>query len=705
MNKHQARDFLKDGNIRELLVQDLLDSLDKDDKTTPGQAFLSVCVKYLGLDTDIGIFTDGAGDGGIDFIEVGDESTSIVQSKSVEFEDRIDFDQTIGVSHIGDLARIRKLIETLDDIPTELNSLITSQLRDLRHILRSSTTPKDPYYITVHFCAQGSGFTPQAQEEFNKFDTTPIKLGDATVKITYQPIFLPDLLEMKWNETNTKWRTKKNEKKVQFNLDVCGKVINEPKSVVFFTRASQLVNIFNEIGYQLFDNNVRCEIRNSSVNKAIMQSALSHRGRIEFKHLNNGITIVCDGFSFIGPKGEPNGVRLNKPGVINGLQTVRTLANAVKVMAESDLIHFNKVCQVLVRVHTSNAVQDPKDMVKSTNNQNPMKPRNLRSNDQEQIALEKYFAEKLGWFYERKEGAWEAFSSDHRRWSTISKPPQDFISGKIKKRVDNELIAQSWLAFIGFSEQAVDQKRYLFSTDKTFYDLIFRHQTVQHGAKFNHSMKDAIEKESLQKTPTGEGLLIAYLAGQFAKRVIPSRKDNRIIAVKRLKLESKARAEQDLILEEDSQYQLGLMLRSMIFLFTEFFGYLMYASFNTGIHLKFSSLLRNRSLAKLHKTGDFEAVKQDYESKLIAKDDILLTTWELYQRCVEQMIYGKTWLAARRAAPNVSKFMYSSQTRDPLYKELHAANEFIAGPGLSRLWAVGMNESKGIEQYIRSTLS
>ena len=213
MNKQQAKDFLKDDNIRELLVKDLLDSLDEDDIATPDQAFLNVCVNYLGLDTDIGIFTDGSGDGGIDFIEVGDESTSIVQSKSVEFEDRIDFDQTIGISHIGDLDRIRKLIETLDNIPSELNSLITSQLRDLRHILRSSATPKDPYYITVYFCAQGSSFTSQAQEEFNMLETTPIKLGGATVDITFLPVFLPDLLEMKWDETNTKWKTKKNEKK------------------------------------------------------------------------------------------------------------------------------------------------------------------------------------------------------------------------------------------------------------------------------------------------------------------------------------------------------------------------------------------------------------------------------------------------------------------------------------------------------------
>src|SRR6266536_3323837 len=56
------------------------------------------------------------------------------------------------------------------------------------------------------------------------------------------------------------------------------------------------------------------------------------------------------------------------------------------------------------------AVADYKELVKSTNNQNPMQPRNLRSNDPEQVYYETLFAD-LNWFYERKEGAWKAYQS------------------------------------------------------------------------------------------------------------------------------------------------------------------------------------------------------------------------------------------------------------------------------------------------------
>ena len=82
---------------------------------------------------------------------------------------------------------------------------------------------------------------------------------------------------------------------------------------MFFAKASQLVDAYQEIGYQIFESNVRCEIKNSSVNKAIKASLRAHRGREEFKHLNNGITIICDSFKYIGSKQDTSAVRITAP--------------------------------------------------------------------------------------------------------------------------------------------------------------------------------------------------------------------------------------------------------------------------------------------------------------------------------------------------------------------------------------------------------
>ena len=60
-----------------------------------------------------------------------------------------------------------------------------------------------------------------------------------------------------------------------------------------------------------------------------------------------------------------------------------------------------------VKTHDS-SVSDISRMVRATNTQNPMQPRNLLSNNSEQVLFEKLFAE-LGWFYERKQRSNIAF--------------------------------------------------------------------------------------------------------------------------------------------------------------------------------------------------------------------------------------------------------------------------------------------------------
>jgi AIPR protein len=114
----------------------------------------------------------------------------------------------------------------------------------------------------------------------------------------------------------------------------------------------------------------------------------------------------------------------------------KSIHDAYDELNDKDKEHFATDCEVLVRLHTRQAVSDYKELVKSTNNQNPMQPRNLRSNDPEQVYFERLFAD-LNWFYERKEGAWKAFQSDSDLWGSLrGKKVSDFkISGRqCKKR-------------------------------------------------------------------------------------------------------------------------------------------------------------------------------------------------------------------------------------------------------------------------------
>jgi AIPR protein len=685
-------------------IQDDLIRIQEDSEVSADRAYLELCVRYLGFSLEQGVIADGKNDGGIDFLEYTPSGATILQAKSVDFTGRINPSTLAGVEHIADLPRIRNLFSSLDTIPKKMKASLRRAIVEIKSTILGGGTESDGFRIDVYFCFLGKGFTVAAQAEFDNLDSSVIEYGDQRIHVSYIPVFIPDLIEEKWRETNTKWSNSRNQRVEEFDFPICGSAIREAKSVIFFTKAAALVEAYREIGYQIFESNVRCEIKNSPVNKAIKSSIFSHRGRSEFKHLNNGTTIICDSFRIIGSTSSPTGFRVRHPGIINGLQTVKTIADAVGELNEKDNSHFKSNCEILVRLHAQNSVADYKDLVKSTNNQNPMKPRNLHSNDPEQKSYEKLFSD-FGWFYERKEGAWNAFSSDPRRWSTLpNKKPTDFKNGKLIKKVDNEEIAQAWLAFIGYSEQAVDQKRYLFQEDK-LYDLIFKFRVKKHGAAYNFRVNnDEIKAEADPKSPDPKGLLFAYLLREFAASAVKTRSENREESVKRLRIEKLSRNDQDQELSNDPDYLRGLILRGMLLLFVDFFGYLMFDAFGEGAYEQFDLMLKNRSIKRGVDTGDFSAVVTDYREGKFESDDVLLVLWEFYNHCVAQMI-SSSWLRQWRDTANRSKFIYGEPTRKPLIAEIVNAEQIFKRGMLVRVWTQKINDFGGVSAFLRSTIA
>lgn len=413
--------------------------------------------------------------------------------------------------------------------------------------------------------------------------------------------------------------------------------------------------------------------------------------------------MVCDSFKLVGPHAAPTAFRVRKPGIINGLQTVKTMHDAAAELGANDKADFVSNCEILVRLHTQNSVSDFRELVKSTNNQNPMKPRNLRSNDPEQIAYERMFS-NLGWFYERKEGAWNAFSSDPKRWSTLpNRKPTDFKHSRLIRKVDNEEIAQSWLSFIGFSEQAVDQKRFLFQQDD-IYNLIFKTRTSKHGLSYGSKISsNELTADSESKSPDPKALLCSYLVREFALNVVKTRRENRQEAVIRLGLDRKSKNDQEIALSEDQDYLLGSILRGMLLLFVDFFGFLMFATFGMNMHERFSALLQNHSLQKAATSGDFEPVVALFNSGDYDPADVLLVVWEFYNHCVAQMI-GGSWLRQWRDTANRSKFIYGESTRKPLFAEVASAAQVFRRGMLVRVWTSKINQDGGITDFLRATL-
>jgi hypothetical protein len=299
--------------------------------------------------------------------------------------------------------------------------------------------------------------------------------------------------------------------------------------------APDLVDAYTRFGYRIFEPNVRCEIKKSPVNKEISAQIKTLKGIKDFKHLNNGVTIVCENRSK-----NSKGLRITKPGVVNGLQTVSTLASTYASLTSDVKEAFEENCQVLVRLYFKNKILVPV-LVKATNNQNPMEARNLRSNDDEQVVFEKLFADK-GWFYERKQFAWEAFAQDEVSWPTLrNKRKQNFqvrsSHGRLATRlIDNQDLMQTWLSFCGFVNEAVQRRRDFFIVDR-FYDRVFKARLLRHGYDYDFQWSNPkIDDEAVPEAPSVPALLLSHLTYTLANDLIPTNKEHRQQCLLRLNL-------------------------------------------------------------------------------------------------------------------------------------------------------------------------
>jgi hypothetical protein len=693
-------------NLTQQLAWALQRRMDEEDLSFD-KAFSQVALDILGYELDAGVLSDGKGDFGIDFWIVDERAATVFQFKSQDFTEKLDPALAADPSYLTDLPRIETLLTHLDQVPKEANAKVTDFVKELRSAVHrhslTSHASDIPFEITVFFCCLARGFTDQAAEEFERISQDKSLLyANQRIRIGIIPTFIDDLIAERWRESNTDWRTSTGDRDDRIELPVRGEMISSPKSAVFFTNAYDLVAAFDRFGYQMFEPNVRCELKRSKVNEAIRESVKHSRGRKEFKHLNNGITLISAGFDK-KRRGQEQMIRITQPGVINGLQTVKSIHDAFDELNDKEKAHFIADCEVLVRLHTRAAVADYKELVKSTNNQNPMQPRNLRSNDPEQVYFETLFAD-MNWFYERKEGAWKAFQSDSSLWGSLrGKKVSDFKSRNTAelRNIDNLEMAQAWLSFIGFSNEAIHFKRDIFSDEK-FYDLIFKKRIVKHGYDYNLSFSDAgVRGEAEDQSPNPQVLLLAEILREVADKLTSSRKQNRDEAVKRLRLEKEKKEAQDAKLVQDGSYIRGLVLAGAKYLFVDFCGLVLFRALGPSLYDKAAKLLQTKSMKPMFLDRDIAPMETVLAEDDFETSDIFAVMWGLYNYCLENIIEQASWRQQFEQAAVRSRFNYSDYNRRALFGQLENLDRVYPKRALPQPWSEGIERHKGIYSYVR----
>jgi hypothetical protein len=169
------------------------------------------------------------------------------------------------------------------------------------------------------------------------------------------------------------------------------------KGALVTISGQEIARLVNKYGDDLFEKNVRDEIRESKTNKDIIRfietSAKEKQGKFWF--LNNGITMVCDKIHEVGTSN--NKLELFNPQIVNGQQT----AFCLKEVYNRKKLGRN--AKVICRIVETDNYEFAKEIAKTSNTQTKIDASDLISNDSKQVAISSFLASR-GYFYKRKKG-------------------------------------------------------------------------------------------------------------------------------------------------------------------------------------------------------------------------------------------------------------------------------------------------------------
>ena len=295
---------------------------------------------------------------------------------------------------------------------------------------------------------------------------------------------------------------------IDTSLNMAGVAVQEnfnfKRVIIGKVKITEIVRLMKEYGDSLLEKNIRKYLGKNEINDSIANCLKSGQSS-NFFFYNNGITMVCDKFSYNALQEKDWIVKLKGLQIINGGQTCRTLLQTV---SENTNLYIDDA-YVLVRVYEVSSDDDEivKEITYATNHQNPVDLRDLKSNDAVQQMLE-HSAKDLGYIYIRKRDnntsasiipstvAAEAVLSIWRKSPHLARyKKSEMFGGYYKTIFDNLNAAQMIIAVIIF--RYCDAVRKRISEDKDInsmrsYDNYFISCMV--GTRLLHDLSIDVDK-------------------------------------------------------------------------------------------------------------------------------------------------------------------------------------------------------------------
>ncbi len=334
----------------------------------------------------------------------------------------------------------------------ELDMLGNQPFRDKILELRGVRSDLGPSNLRLHVAFMAAGSTQTLSDEFEQ------ELSAIRERYSDKDLFESfDIHAYGHDELNELLRARDRraksidaDLKIRYDVNkpsVISYRADELRGFVCTVSAQEIARLVNEDTHgSVFDLNLRKFLGGrGAVNKDIMETCTSPESAHEFWFLNNGITIVCDGFD-PNPDADDPRVKLKNLQIVNGCQTATTLATAQKDGT------LRPEVRVMARIYETPKGGLVDKIVLTTNNQNRISSRDLRANDVVQVDMERAFA-IYSLLYERKQRQHDASGEDP------------------EKIVPNEAVGQWYLAVV--LKNPADGRGRKYKVWGEFYDKIF----------------------------------------------------------------------------------------------------------------------------------------------------------------------------------------------------------------------------------------
>ncbi|MDE0039396.1 MAG: AIPR family protein [Gammaproteobacteria bacterium] len=337
------------------------------------------------LDECVELLTEGGNDAGVDGLHMGDVEegefhVTIFQGK-YRVKD-LDAQSNFPANSVQKtLDTVRVLFDPLRAVA--LNEKIAPVIQEVRSLIRDGYVPT----VRVALCNNGARWVADAQ---TRIDEAERDYGEQLQVIHFNH--------------DAVVRALKRGEQIDDTMALTGRALvedmNYMRVLVGRVAVHEVARLFDEHGDQLLQRNIRRHLGHANrVNREIKQTLLDDSKSDKFYFYNNGVTMVCDRFVYNALQQSDYRVQAKNLQVVNGGQTCKTIQQT---------LHDNpcfgaESAFVMIRLYElpEGAEDVVREITKATNSQTPVDLRDLRSNDEIQLALA-LGMDELGYTYKRQ---------------------------------------------------------------------------------------------------------------------------------------------------------------------------------------------------------------------------------------------------------------------------------------------------------------